>query len=172
MEELHGKLDATDLRLTNGEKRRDKDERGRFVKGCKGGPGNPLVKRQAQIRHAIAEAVTREDIREIALRLIEDAKSPNFRIRHPSRVELFNRIFGRRGVILPDEQTANGAVNLAVILADPRMLEQVNRLALQLASSSTDNPAGHNRSVVSQGVDQDTPHGQVREKLGGAGICP
>lgn len=146
-----------DLRLANGEKRRDKDERGRFVKGCRGGPGNPLVKRQAQIRHAIAEAVTREDIREIALKLIEDAKSPNFKIRHPSRIELFNRIFGRRGVVLPDEQTANGALNLAVILADPRMLEQVNRLALQLANIGSDNLTGRNRSVVSQLVEQDTP---------------
>lgn len=157
MGELQKKLDASDLRLTNGEKRRDKDERGRFVKGCKGGPGNPLVKRQAQIRHAIAEAVTREDIREIALKLIEDAKSPNFKIRHPSRVELFNRIFGRRGTIMPDDQTANSAVNLAVILADPRMLEQVNRLALQLANSGSDNPPEHNRSVVSHEIEQAPP---------------
>jgi len=43
------------------------------VKGCKGGPGNPLGKRIAQLRTAIIEAVSEDDVRRIVQSLVRKA---------------------------------------------------------------------------------------------------
>ena len=51
----------------------DRDANGRFAKGNPGGPGNPLGKRIAQLRTAIIEAVSEEDIRRIIQSLVRKA---------------------------------------------------------------------------------------------------
>ena len=51
-----------------------RDERGRFAQGWKGGPGNPLAKRVAELRAALLAAVTPEDIDAIARVLVQKAK--------------------------------------------------------------------------------------------------
>ena len=47
---------------------------GRFAKGNPGGPGNPLGGKVSKLRAALVQAVTEEDIRAIASRLVEDAR--------------------------------------------------------------------------------------------------
>ena len=51
-----------------------RDAAGRFTKGNPGGPGNPFAKRVHQLRSALIQAVTEEDIREIVEALVTLAK--------------------------------------------------------------------------------------------------
>ena len=52
----------------------DSETNGRFAPGNAGGPENPLALKAAALRRALVEAVTEEDVREIARVLIEKAK--------------------------------------------------------------------------------------------------
>jgi len=64
---------------------------GRFVKGCRGGPGNPLGGKTAKLRAALVRAVKPGDIRGIARVLIEQATAGDVR----ATAELFNRVLGK-----------------------------------------------------------------------------
>jgi hypothetical protein len=52
-----------------------RDPRGRFAQGNKGGPGNPFARRTAQFRKVLLEVVTDEDIQAAARKLIEQARA-------------------------------------------------------------------------------------------------
>lgn len=52
-----------------------RDNRGRFVKGCPGGPGNPTLMRIAKLRSEIQQAVTPAEIRAVFRRLLTKAKA-------------------------------------------------------------------------------------------------
>lgn len=54
-----------------------RDEQGRFAKGNLGGPGNPFARQMAALRQALLDAVTPEDIREIAQSLVAKAREGN-----------------------------------------------------------------------------------------------
>ncbi len=69
----------------------ERDAQGRFLPGCKGGPGNPLGKRIAQLRAALVEAVSEADMREIAETLARLAKGGDT---IAARI-LFDRVLGR-----------------------------------------------------------------------------
>ena len=58
------------LNGTNGNRAPD----GRFLPGCKPGPGNPLAKKANQLRAALSRAVTVADVREIAKKMIDLAR--------------------------------------------------------------------------------------------------
>jgi hypothetical protein len=47
---------------------------GRFAKGTAGGPGNPFARKVAALRSALIDAVTPEDIQQIAAKLMHQAK--------------------------------------------------------------------------------------------------
>ncbi|MEM6852843.1 MAG: hypothetical protein AAF593_00355 [Planctomycetota bacterium] len=47
---------------------------GRFAKGNAGGPGNPHAKRVSELRAALLDAVTVEDLREVVASLTRTAK--------------------------------------------------------------------------------------------------
>src|SRR5438309_718824 len=48
---------------------------GRFAPGNKFGPGNPFARKCATFRAALMEAVTEQDIKDIAVKLRDDAKA-------------------------------------------------------------------------------------------------
>lgn len=50
---------------TNGEIGSGRDERGRFAQGNPGGPGNPHVRRVAELRAAVMAATTGEQVQEV-----------------------------------------------------------------------------------------------------------
>jgi hypothetical protein len=76
-----------------------RDSGGRFAAGNSGGPGNPFARQAAQLRAALYEAVTADDIREIARALITQAKAgERWAIR-----ELLDRIVGRPTVAVDVE---------------------------------------------------------------------
>jgi len=52
----------------------ERDAQGRFLKGNPGGPGNPLGQHVARLRKALLEAVTPEDMKEVAAALLAAAK--------------------------------------------------------------------------------------------------
>src|SRR5262249_2272658 len=52
----------------------DHDERGRFVRGNKGGPGNPYARKMASLRQAMLDAVTDEDMAEVTRAVLAKAK--------------------------------------------------------------------------------------------------
>lgn len=63
---------------SNGESERGpvlRDERGRFVPGTCGGPGNPNAKRVSEWRQALVEAVSKEDLLAVIKRLVVAAKA-------------------------------------------------------------------------------------------------
>jgi hypothetical protein len=51
-----------------------RDNRGRFVAGNRGGPGNPFARQTAALRKAAVDAVTAEDVAAIMAVLVEKAK--------------------------------------------------------------------------------------------------
>jgi hypothetical protein len=64
---------------------------GQFAKGNAGGPGNPHGKRVADLRAALLEAVTPEDIRAVAHALVRRAKMGEVQAIR----ELFDRLLGK-----------------------------------------------------------------------------
>ena len=78
-------------RFDCGEEMGGRDPRGRFTKGCPGGPGRPKKRYTAvELRHALLETVTREDIQEIVGGLVVRAKGGDV----SAAREVLNRIFG------------------------------------------------------------------------------
>lgn len=54
---------------------RDRDDRGRFLPGNRGGPGNPHGGRVARLRSALLGAVSEADVHEVIAALVERAKA-------------------------------------------------------------------------------------------------
>ena len=59
----------------NGANGDGRDRRGRFALGNPGGPGNPYARRVAELRAALLNAVTPEDVAELARALLTQAKA-------------------------------------------------------------------------------------------------
>lgn len=68
----------------------ERDERGRFLPGNPGGPGNPHARQVAQLRAALLEAVTPEDVREIIGVVVEAARGGDL----AAAKLLFDRLLG------------------------------------------------------------------------------
>ena len=70
---------------------------GKFLPGCKGGPGNPLNARIHELKKAIIEAVTPEDISRGILSVIAIADDPkeSGAIRIKAWELVFNRVIGK-----------------------------------------------------------------------------
>jgi ribosomal protein L17 len=67
-----------------------RDAQGRFLPGNKGGPGNPFGKRVANLRKALMDAVTEDDLTEVVESLITKAKNGDI----AAIKVLFDRLFG------------------------------------------------------------------------------
>jgi hypothetical protein len=68
-----------------------RDANGRFTKGNAGGPGNPFASKSAQLRSALMDAVTEDDIQQVAQTLIEEARAGNVQAGR----ELLDRVLGK-----------------------------------------------------------------------------
>jgi hypothetical protein len=67
-----------------------RDEKGRFLAGNPGGPGNPYAKRVANLRKALLKAVTEEDMVEVVHALTAKARKGDV----AAAKVLLNRVFG------------------------------------------------------------------------------
>ncbi len=77
----------------------DRDGRGRFLKGNGGGPGNPFSRQVAQLRSALIQAATPEDMKDIAQAMILEAKAGNV----SAAKLLFQYLFGKPGEGIPPD---------------------------------------------------------------------
>jgi len=64
---------------------------GRFLPGNPGGPGNPRAAQVAELRRALLEAVTPDDVRGIVAGLVERAKHGD----HHATLAVLDRLFGK-----------------------------------------------------------------------------
>ena len=87
--------------------------RGQFAKGNEGGPGNPYAKRVADLRAALLESVTEQDIRAVARALVKRAKEGEI----PAIRELLDRLLGKAGDNPPEDA---GGIVLNVVTGVPR----------------------------------------------------
>jgi hypothetical protein len=108
---------------TNGDGRDHKT--GRFLKGCKGGPGNPDAKRAAARRRELFRAVTPADVRAVVQTLVRLAKAGEPWAIH----ELFERAFGK--IPLFAESESQGRVLAVPVRMDvgPFLAESMRRTA-------------------------------------------
>ena len=86
--------------------------RGQFAQGNPGGPGNPYAKRVADLRAALLESVTEQDIRAVAKALVRRAKAGEV----PAIRELLDRLMGKAGDTTPDDA---GGIVLNVVTGLP-----------------------------------------------------
>jgi hypothetical protein len=76
-----------------------RDEKGRFIKGNRGGPGNPFARQVAKLRAALIQRVTEADIQRIADDLLTSAKWGHL----PSIRLLFLYVLGKPATVVdPD----------------------------------------------------------------------
>lgn len=64
---------------------------GKFLQGNPGGPGNPHAAEVSQLRSALLQAVTADDLRNVIAALVNQAKSGNVQ----AAKVLLDRLFGR-----------------------------------------------------------------------------
>ncbi len=77
----------------------ERDEKWRFVKGNRGGPGNPFARQVAKLRATLIQRVTEEDIQYIADELLASAKMGHL----PSIRLLFLYVLGKPAAVVdPD----------------------------------------------------------------------
>jgi hypothetical protein len=68
-----------------------RDGSGRFAPGNKGGPGNPFARKVGQLRAALLETVTIDDMKAVAAKLIEEARAGEL----PAIKEFLERTLGK-----------------------------------------------------------------------------
>src|SRR5688572_822529 len=68
-----------------------RDGSGRFAPGNKGGPGNPFARKVGLLRSALLETVTEDDMKAVAVKLVEMARAGHL----PAIKELLERTLGR-----------------------------------------------------------------------------
>ena len=97
-----------------------RDASGRFVKGWKGGPGNPHARQVAAIRSVLMSAVSDDDLRVILSALVKRAKAGDVMAAR----EVLDRLLGRAKVAVAVEPEPQRTPD--EVLANIRALEQAH----------------------------------------------
>ena len=142
-------LETTCAPLPNGSDGRD--SHGRFCKGNRGGPGNPISQQVSQIRRVLLSAVTEEDLVEIVQSLINKAKAGDTLAAR----EILDRLMGKAKVTMeiepPPERTEQE------IRTDLLMLLRENPdVARELAKYAGLVPEQVQKQLAATDVNQDT----------------
>ena len=128
-------MPKTETPSTNGDNglAEARDSKGRFLPGNPGGPGNPQARNVATWRKALAEAVSAEDVTQVAQRLVDAAKAGE-----PWAVrELLDRLLGK-----PHVQIELQADATEIREYDERMAVEASRLARLLLEEAGDRVLG------------------------------
>lgn len=90
---------------------------GRFVKGWKGGPGNPNAARVEKLRNALLDAITEDTVREVVEALIKEAKGGNV----IAMRELLDRTIGKpKDAVEPDAETTPEQADETTLIREAR----------------------------------------------------
>jgi hypothetical protein len=110
----------------NGANRDHRDEKGRFLPGCKGGPGNPYVRETARLRSLIHDAVSDEDLKAVIATLVQTARQGGRGSAAAAR-ELLDRLLGkaRQHIELDAEIRAESAFELNLNAVPDEELDRV-----------------------------------------------
>jgi len=76
-----------------------RDPSGQFAKGNRGGPGNPNARRVADFRRVLVDAVTDEDLHDLARTLVAKGKAGDVMAAR----EIFDRLMGKAKVTMAVE---------------------------------------------------------------------
>ena len=87
-----------------------RDNKGRFAKGNKGGPGHPLSGRVNQLRSMLLEAITEDDLNAIVKQLVTKARGGEL----TAITEILNRLLGKPAVEISMDVNATSVNLLAV----------------------------------------------------------
>jgi hypothetical protein len=68
-----------------------RDEKGRFVRGNPGGPGNPYARKVGQLRAALLRAVSAKDVQDIIRAMVERAQNGDTQAAR----EVLDRVLGK-----------------------------------------------------------------------------
>ena len=109
-----------------------RDSKGRFLPGNPGGPGNPQAHNVATWRKALAEAVSADDVTEVAQKLLDAAKAGEPWAIH----ELLDRCLGKPHVQV--ELQADDGIAGAHPLTEAEQ-EEARRIAMALTESGAVN---------------------------------
>ena len=142
-------LETTCAPLPNGSDGRD--SHGRFCKGNRGGPENPISQQVSQIRRVLLSAVTEEDLADIVQSLINKAKAGDTLAAR----EIMDRLMGKTKVTMeiepPPERTEQE------IRTDLLMLLRKNPdVARELAKYAGLVPEQVQKQLAATDVNQDT----------------
>ena len=103
-------------RLGDGER----DERGRFLPGNGGGPGNPHGGQVARLRAALLDQVSEDDLRDIVRAMVVRAKGGDM----AAAKELLNRVLGRPAVApMPPDEDEERQVRIVFTKVDTPPME-------------------------------------------------
>lgn len=94
-------------------------EGGRFIQGWKGGNGNPHAKRVNELKAAVLEAVTPEDVKAVISKLVSLAKDEGD---VAAAKVLLDRVFGKEVVATIEAHNSNGGAAGVILYmpANPR----------------------------------------------------
>ena len=113
---------AIDNPLSKGEKgaSADRDERGHFRKGWKGGPGNPRNKQVAKFRGMLYDSVTDDDFRAVCQALTVKAAAGDI-----AAIGLFfSYLIGKPTEVDPDGEDVQQGTNIIIEFKDAKVPER------------------------------------------------
>ena len=108
-----------------------RDQRGRFAKNNKGGPGNPFARQTAQMRKVMLECVSEDDLRQVVAAVLVKAKQGDL---GASRLVL-SYVVGKPGpAVDPDRlDVEEFALYQAETIGSPEMLRPIQGMSAGLA---------------------------------------
>lgn len=112
----------------------ERDSQGRFLPGCRPGPGNPFSRQANTLRAELYKAVTVDDFKAIAAKLVELARAgEKWAIK-----ELLDRLIGRPAIgawaLALDAELADRNIDLA------SLTDEELKLMANLAAKANANP--------------------------------
>jgi len=118
--------------MNNSPSTNGRNTNGRFVKGNPGGPGNPNARRVAHFRQVLMEAVSDEDLHDLARTLIKKGKGGDVAAIREVLDRLMGRSEGMTGLLQMEKKQAEGRMIAMMCQAtqQKRLEEQKNKTAL------------------------------------------
>jgi hypothetical protein len=112
-----------------------RDERGKFLKGCPGGPGNPLAPKVTALKTALLDAVKPDDVSAAVRRLLELVHDDDPKTALDAMRLLFDRVYGRpKESVEMEVQREPPPTAVPMVDLNPDEIEVLRRIRDKLSS--------------------------------------